>query len=43
MTCNIRPVKKISDISEMETLKKNLRKVFMKKFKTYALIQQIGI
>jgi hypothetical protein len=33
MICNIRPVKEISDISEMETLKKNLRKVFMKKFK----------
>ncbi len=33
MICNMRPVKEISDTSEMETLKKNLRKVFMKKYK----------
>lgn len=33
MICNIRPVKEISDISEMETLKKNLRKFFTKKYK----------
>lgn len=33
MICNIRPVKEISDISELEMLKKNLRQVFMKKFK----------
>lgn len=33
MICNIRAVKEISDISELEALKKNSRKVFMKKYK----------
>lgn len=31
--CDMRPVKEISDISEMEALKKNLQKAFMKKYK----------
>jgi hypothetical protein len=33
MICDMRPVKEISDISEMEALKKNLQKAFMKKYK----------
>ena len=33
LLCNIRPVKEISDISEMEDLKKNLQKAFMRKYK----------
>jgi hypothetical protein len=31
--CDMRPVKEISDISEMEALKKNLQKAYMKKYK----------
>lgn len=33
MICDMRPVKEISDISEMEALKKNLQKAFMRKYK----------
>jgi hypothetical protein len=33
MICDMRPVKEIGDISEMEALKKNLQKAFMKKYK----------
>ena len=33
LICNLRPAKEISDMTEMETLKKNLQKVFMKKYR----------
>jgi hypothetical protein len=33
MICDKRPVKEISDISEMEALKKNSQKGFMRKYK----------